>query len=147
MSMTQNSTQTNGQDAVLKPLLDFWSDWIGQSQEQTKVLLEGFREVGDLAALRSLWLESLAKSLDTHMRTPAFLEAMRQHFEVMTHLQSQAEGTASDVARATGVPRIADISGLFERLQIGQEAILARLTGIEHRLEALENRRKHAKES
>jgi hypothetical protein len=144
--MTQNSTPTNGQDLGLKPLLDFWSDWIGQSQEQTKALLEGFREVGDLAALRRLWLESLANSLDTYMRTPAFLEAMRQHFEVMTHLKSNAEDTAREVARATGLPRIADISGLFERLQIGQEAILARLAGIEHRLEVLESRRKHTKE-
>jgi hypothetical protein len=145
--MTQNSATTNGYDeAVQKGLLDCWSQWIEQNQEQTKVLLDAFREASDLRAVRRLWLESLSKSLDTYMRTPAFLEAMRRNFDVMTHLKSNFEDAARDAARATGIPRIADISGLFERLQIGQEAVLARLSAIEHRLEALESRQKHTKE-
>ena len=144
--MTQNGTQTNGQDAVLKPLLDFWSEWIEQSQEQTKVLLDSMKRAGDLAGLRHLWLESVGKSLEATMRTPAFLEAMRRQFDVMTHLHSSAEDSARDFARVTGIPRINDISGLFERLQSGQEAILTRLAAIEERLKALEKHRRHAKE-
>jgi hypothetical protein len=144
--MTQNGTHTNGQEAVLKPLLDFWSEWIEQSQEQTKVLLDSMQGAGDLAGLRHLWLESVGKSLEVYMRTPAFLEAMRRHLDVMMHLQGTTEDAARDFARATGIPRIDDISGLFERLQSGQLAVLNRLTAIEHRLEALEKHRKRPKE-
>jgi hypothetical protein len=136
--MTENSTQSNGHQSAQKPLLDFWSNWIEESQEQTKLLLDSVKGVGDLAGLRHLWLDSLAKSLEGYMRTPAFLEAMRRHFDVMTHLKSNAEDVARDFARATGIPRIDDISGLFERLQTGQKGILARLAAIEDRLEALE---------
>jgi hypothetical protein len=144
--MTQNGAQTNGQETVLKPLLDFWSEWVEQSQQQTKVLLDGVKGAGDLAGLRRLWLESVGKSLEAYMRTPAFLEAMRRHFDVMTHFKSSAEDAARDFARATGMPRIDDISGLFERLQSGQLAILNRLTAIEQRLEVLEKHRKRPKE-
>jgi hypothetical protein len=144
--MTQSGTQTNGQETGLEPLLDFWSEWIELSQEQTKVLLDSMKGAGDLAGLRHLWLESVGKSLEAYMRTPAFLEAMRRHFDVMTHLKSSTEDAARDFARLTGIPRIDDISGLFERLQSGQLAILNRLTTIEHRLEALEKRRKRLKD-
>ena len=82
--MTQNHTQSNGHEAGLRPFLDFWSDWIEQSQEQTRVLLDSVKEGCDLAGMRHLWLESLGKSLEAHMRTSAFLEAMRRHFDVMS---------------------------------------------------------------
>src|SRR5262249_1333384 len=141
--MTQTNEAANGADPVVQPLLDFWSKYVEQSQEQMKVLLDGVSGVGDPAALRRLWLDSLSKSLESYLRTPAFLEGMRRNLEVMTHLKGNAEDIAQEVARNAGIPRLGDISGLFERLQIGQEAILARLTGIEHRLERLENRRKH----
>jgi hypothetical protein len=141
--MTENS---NGHQSAQKPLLDFWSEWIEQGHEQTKVLLDSMKAAGDLAGVRHLWLESLGKSLETHMRTPAFLEAMRRHFDVMTHLKSSAENMARDFARATGIPGIDDISGLFERLQSGQKTILSRLAAIEDRLEALERHPKGAHE-
>jgi hypothetical protein len=48
---------------------------------------------------------------------------------------------AQEVAREIGVPRMPDVSGLFERTQIGHEAILARLVAIERRLEALEGKK------
>jgi hypothetical protein len=145
--MTQNSAQTNGQDAVFRPLLDFWSQWIEQGQEQTQVLLESAKGAGDWACARHLWLESLGKSLEAYMQTPAFLEAMRRNFDMMTHLKSSADDLARDIARAAGIPRTDDIGGLFERLQSSQEKILARLGAIERRLEGLEKHHEHAKKS
>jgi hypothetical protein len=109
--MTQNGTQTNGQETVLNPLLNFWSEWIERSQEQTKVLLDSMQGADDLTGLRHLWLESVGKSLEAYMRTPAFLEAMRRHFDVMTHLK----GTTEDAARDLPVPpayRVSTISAV-----------------------------------
>jgi hypothetical protein len=63
---------------------------------------------------------------------------------MLTQLKGTAEDLARDFSRATGVPRISDISGLFERTRIGQEAMLARLTAIEERLANLEHKRKNS---
>jgi hypothetical protein len=136
--MTQSSQSRNGHDPVLGPFVDLWGKLLEQGMEPTRLVLEGAREAFDPAALRRRWLDALAQSLDAYMRSPAFLEAMRRGFLPMTEFKSRAEDLAQEVARETGVPRMPDVSGLFERLQIGQEAILARLGAIEHRLAALE---------
>jgi hypothetical protein len=63
---------------------------------------------------------------------------MRRSHLAVNECKANTEDLAQEVARETGIPRMPDISGLFERIQIGQEAIQARLTAIERRLEALE---------
>ena len=105
-------------------------------------MFDAIEEVSDPAALRQQYFDALAENLDQAMRTPAFLEGMRRNFEMLTQLKGTSEDVARDVARATGIPRVNDISGLFERLRIGQDAILARLAAIEERLTALEHRRR-----
>jgi hypothetical protein len=139
---TASDSAANGVGADFGPLVEFWTKWVEQSAEQTQALLGCFKETADPAALRRLWLDSLAQSLDVSMRTPAFLEAVRRNYEMVTQMKGTAEDLARDFSRSTGIPRISDISGLFERLRIGQEMILARLGAIEERLEALESKRK-----
>jgi hypothetical protein len=139
-----NASQTDAYEAAFRPLFEFWKTYAEQSAEQVRGLMTGAREAYDPAALRRHWLDALSQSLDAYMRTPAFLEAMHRNLEMATQLKSSAEDWARDFSRSTGIPRLSDISGLFARLQIGQEAILARLGAIEHRLEALETRRKRA---
>src|SRR5262245_54553384 len=129
-------------DPVLRPLLDFWAETFEAGTRQSLALLEGAAGAGDLAGLRKRWFEALAQSLDAYMRTPVFLEAIRRNFEVTTLLKGASEDVTQELARQAGVPRLPDISGLFERLRIGQEAILAKLGGIERRLKSLENREK-----
>jgi hypothetical protein len=137
-----NGTQTDNYEAVFQPVFDFWKSCFEQGAGQFQGWLSGAREASDPQALRRRWLEALGQSLDRYMRTPAFLEAMRRNLEMTTQVKSTVEDWARDLSRSTGIPRLSDISGLFARLQIGQEAILARLGAIEQRLEALENKRK-----
>jgi hypothetical protein len=139
---TENTTSTTGCQGPFQPLLDFWNQYFEQSGEHLQTALDGLGNWTDPAAVRQRWQDALAKSLDQFMRTPAFLEMMRRQFETMIQLKSASEDWARDLSRSTGIPRISDISGLFERLQIGQEAILTRLNGIEKKLSALEARRK-----
>src|SRR5262245_32020250 len=144
--MTTPSTNgADGQAQVIQPLLDFWRQCFEQGQEQSRAWLDGARAAFDPAALRRRWLQAVAETLDRYMRTPAFLEALRRNFEAVTQVKGTAEDWARDLSRAAGVPRIEDVSGLFERLQIGQEAILARLDDIEQRLAARGNRKGETK--
>jgi hypothetical protein len=140
---TANETPANGAESATKPVLEFWTRYFEQASEQTQALLGTAREACDPVALRREWLAGLAEGLDHYLRTPAFLETMRRNFEMMTQLRGTSEDLCRDFSRASGIPRINDISGLFERMRIGQEAILARLEAIEARLIALEPKRKN----
>jgi hypothetical protein len=67
---------------------------------------------------------------------------MHQHLDLTTGLKGHAEEAAHEVAQATGIPRMTDISGVFERVRIGHEAILSRLDAIERKLDALQKPKK-----
>ena len=141
--MTATNQSTNGHEAVFAPLLDFWSKALEQGMQPTQAWWEGSRTAYDPAAWRRRWLDALAESLDAYMRTPAFLESMRRSHQAINEFKSTTEDLAQEVARESGIPRMPDISGLFERIQIGQEAIQTRLAAIERRLEALEGQLAH----
>jgi hypothetical protein len=140
--MPENNHQTNVLDPIFQPMLEYWSKYIEQSQEHAKVLLDSMREAGDLKALRRRWLDAMGQSLDLYMRTPAFLHGMHQHLDLVTGLKGHAEEAAHEAAQATGIPRMSDISGVFERVRIGHDAILARLDAIDRKLEVLQKRKK-----
>jgi hypothetical protein len=137
--MTPTNQSTNGHDPVFQPLLDFWSKATEQGTESARAWWEGTRAAFDPAALRRQWLDAMAQSLDAYMRTPAFLESMRRSHQAVNEFKSHTEDLAQEIARETGIPRMPDISGLFERIQIGQESIQAHLSAIERRLEVLES--------
>jgi len=136
--MTQNAATNGFTNPFFEPWMEFWANTVEQSKEQTAALLDAMKGVPDMETLRRRWLDSLSGHLDTFLRSPAFLEAMRRNFEAMTEMKSHGEQAAQEVARQTGVPRMPDVSGLFERLRLAQQVILDRLESIMRRLEAIE---------
>lgn len=128
----------NGSDAMPAPWADFWNRYIEASREQTKVLMDSLSGRADLESLRRKWLDSLSESMDRFLRSPMFLDAMRKNFEAISTFRANAEEMAQEMARELGIPRMADISGLFERLRLAQDTVLNRLDRIEKRLDALE---------
>lgn len=141
---TNNGSNGVAMEAMMRPLLEFWNQSIAASAEHAKVLLDSVQGAQDLDTIRRRWLDALAKNMDGFMRSPVFLEGLRRNFDAMTLAKSTQEDAAQEVSQATGIPRIQDISGLFERMQVGQEAIMERLRSIEKRLETLEKRVKKA---
>jgi len=140
--MPENNHNASVLDPIFQPMLEYWNKYIEQSQEHAKVLLDSMRDAGDLKNMRRRWLDALGQSLEMYMRTPPFLEGMHQHLDLMTGLKGHAEELAHDAAQASGIPRMPDISGLFERVRIGHDAILNRLDSIDRKLEVLQKRRK-----
>ena len=124
------------------PLVDMWTEYLQQSGNQSRAVLEGMAAMGDPQKLQQRILESLAESFDQFMRSPAFLEAMRQNLKMMTDMKKLQDQMIEDTARHFGVPLASDIHGLFERLNGVEHAILSRLQSIETRLEALESKRR-----
>jgi len=119
-----------------------WSEYLQQTGVQSRAVLEGMAAMVDPQKLQQRMLESLAESFDKFMRSPAFLETMRQNLKMMTDMKKLQDQVIEDTARHLGVPLASDIHGLFERLNGVEHTILARLQSIETRLEALESKRR-----
>lgn len=127
-------------DAMMKPWVELWETWAQQNQEHLKTLASCTPPSVDVNKLRKQWLETVSRSLDSYVRSPSYLEAMRKNLEMVTTIKSTSEFAKRELARESGVPHAEDISGLFIRLETATDAIMAKLAMIEARLERLEQR-------
>jgi hypothetical protein len=74
------------------------------------------------------------------MRTPVFMEAMKQNLKMVTDVKRVQDQAIQETARQFGQPLAADITGLFERLNSTERTIVTRLKAIEDRLKAVETK-------
>jgi hypothetical protein len=136
--MTDNNDPKKHFDPVVQPFVDFWSGYIQQANDATRELLEGMNGNADVKSWQRRWFDTVSKSMDAYMRTPAFLQAMKQNTDFLVKAKRQADDVATEIARNANIPTAADISGLFERLHSVEEVILGRLARIEQRLQTIE---------
>lgn len=125
-------------DPVVQPFVDFWSNYINQANDSTRELLEGINGNADVKSWQRRWLDTVSKSIDAYLRSPAFLQAMKQNTDLIVKSKRQADDVATEIARNANIPTASDISGLFERLHSIEEVILGRLGRIEDRLKTIE---------
>jgi hypothetical protein len=141
--MSTNSQSQKPSDAATDPaaaLFSFWTQWMEQSARGTQAVLEAMQTAGDPQQIQRHWIDAVARSIDDFMRTPVFMEAMRQNLKMATDLKRMQDQAVQDTARHFGQPLAADIAGLFERLNSTERTIVARLQAIEDRLKALETK-------
>jgi hypothetical protein len=134
-----NDPTTNGAiEPLVQPFIDFWGNYIRQANENTRQLVENFDGASDVKTWQRQWSEAVSKSMDAYLRSPMFLQAMKQNTDLMIKAKQQADDLATEVARNANIPTAGDISGLFERLHTVEEAILQRMDRIDERLKAIE---------
>jgi hypothetical protein len=130
-----NSSSTADPAAVMT---SFWTQWLEQSSRGTQALLEVMNAAGDPQVVQRRWLDAVSRSLEEFMRTPMFLELMKNNLKAITDFKVLQDQAIQDTARQFGLPLAADITGLFERLHSAEQTILDRLKAIEDRLKAIE---------
>lgn len=134
-----NERDTNGLvDPVMQPFAEFWSSYFEQANEATRELLSGTDGNTDVKAWQRRWSDAVSKSMDAYMRSPVFLQAMKQNADMVIKAKRQADDWATEIARNANIPTAGDISGLFERLHSVEEVILGRLGRIEGQLKTIE---------
>jgi len=124
----------------------FWAQWLEQSTRGTQALLEITQGVGDPQQTherQQRWLETAAESADSFLRTPPFMELMRQQLKAVTDLKTMQDKLVKGTARHLGMPLADDVFGLFQRLHSTEQKILERLQAIEERLQTIEERGRH----
>jgi len=122
------------------PFAGLWTGYLEQADAQSKAMLECFQSFGDPQQMQRRWLDSLTKSLDSYMRSPAFLEGLQRNLRAITDLKAFQDQVVQDIAHQVGIPLASDIFGLFERLYSIERTILSRLKAIEERLGTIEAR-------
>jgi len=121
-----------------RDFLEFWKNYFEQTAIQTKILLEGMQGGKSLDQLHNQGLASLSESIDGFMRTPAFLEVLKQSLKRMIDLKQMQDQVAETVAQQTGLPLKADVTGVFERVHSAEQTILKQLAMLDDRLKAIE---------
>jgi hypothetical protein len=143
MSTTETKSKPNSSVSAdpATMMASFWAQWLEQSSRGTQALLEVMNTAGDPQQFQRRWLDAVSRSLDDFMRTPAFLELLKNNLKAITDLKGLQDQVVHDTARQFGLPLAADITGLFERLHSTEQTILDRLKAIEDRLKAIETKR------
>jgi len=121
-----------------RDFLEFWRNYFEQTAIQTRIFLEGMQGGKSLDQLHTQGLESLSQSLDGFMRTPAFLEVLKQSLKRMIDLKQMQNQMSQSIVQQTGLPLAADVTGVFERVHSAEQTILARLAMLDDRLKAIE---------
>jgi hypothetical protein len=119
-------------------LATFWAQCFASSDRQARTVWEVMRKACDPRQMRRRWLDAVARSVESFLRTPAFLEAVKQNLKVMTDLKVFQDQLVKGAARQVGLPLADDISGLFERLNSIEREVLTRLGAVDSRLKAVE---------
>ena len=142
MSANTNNSNPNP-SAVADPaaaMSSFWAQWLEQSSQGTQAMMEAMQTSFDPQQIQRRWQDAFSRSFDDFMRSPAFLELMKNNLKAVTDLKGMQNQMIEDTARQFGIPLVGDIAGLFERLQSTEQTILNRLQAIEDRLKAIEQK-------
>jgi len=125
----------------LQPYRDFWASYFQEASETTKrALATASAGAVDSRAWQRRWLEAVSRSVNAWLRSPFFLRAMKQNMDALIKTKEQADNFHKEIARTFNLPTASDLVGLFERLRGVEDAILARLTAIEHRMDTMESK-------
>jgi hypothetical protein len=138
--MAENKASNGTANLVVQPFVEFWTEYAKRADDTAKQFLDGIDDGANLKTWQRRWFDAVTKSADAYMRSPMFLQAMKQNTDAAVKLKRQADDLASEIARNANIPTASDISGLFERLHSVEEVILGRLGRIDERLEAIEEK-------
>ena len=126
---------------LLEPYREFWAEYVQRASDTARQMFQSATGAdADPRTWQRRWLEAVGQSVDAYLRSPAFLDAMKQNMDMMIKAKLQADDFTKEFARNANLPTASDVTGIFERRRSVEDAILARLAQMDRRLEAIEAR-------
>jgi hypothetical protein len=138
MSTNQSDEGVSSATDPARDFLDFWKNYFEQTAIQTRILLDSTGAGKALDQLQIQGLESLSQSVDSFMRTPAFLEVLKLSLKRMIDLKLMQDQAARTVSQQMGLPMTADVRDVIERVHDAEQTILKQLAKLDERLQAIE---------
>ncbi|MCG8448660.1 MAG: hypothetical protein MI725_03645 [Pirellulales bacterium] len=132
----KNTSQEH--ESVVQPFLELWSSYLERTMEATKAILEGsFSQVRDHAKQKESF-EAVSKSLDDFLRSPVFLQAMKQHVDSIIEAKRAGINLATTIDQDENLTSDDNINEILQRFSGTEQMILNRLDQIERRLDKIE---------
>lgn len=132
------------EDDLTKPFLDFWKGYLDRLDEPTRKLLETFTGTSDPSKFTPEMLEAASKSMEAYMRSPSFLQAMKQGIDKIIQTKRQMDALNPEIAAQLGLATANEFHQLADRFKHVEQSIGSRLRNIEIRLAAIERKQRES---
>ncbi len=129
---------------AMQPFLDFWKGYLDRLDQPTRTLLETFTGTTDPRKLTPEMLEAASKSMEAYMRSPAFLQAMKQGIDKMIQTKRQMDALNPEIAAQLGLASGKEVRALTDRFNTFEQSLGSRLRDVEIRLAAMERKLREA---
>jgi hypothetical protein len=130
------------EDDLTKPFLDFWKGYLDRLDEPTRKLLKTFTDTSDPSKFTAEMLEAASKSMEAYMRSPAFLQAMKQAIDKIIQTKRRMDALNPEIAAQLGLATAHEFHQLADRCKDVEQSIGSRLRNIEIRLAAIERKQR-----
>jgi predicted nucleic acid-binding Zn-ribbon protein len=132
--MSDQSKAAGEMDPLVRPFLEVWSSFLVQTGESARKLLESYDRSGNVGQLSRERLDSAREKMDDYLRSPEFLNAMKQNIDVMIKTKRQLNDLYRELAPHAGGAASGEFQELSEGLRAAGESVRARLSEIEKQM-------------
>lgn len=87
--MSDQSETARQFDPVMKPFMEFWNSFLEQTSESTSKLFDTYDGSADSPKLNREQLDAARESMDNYLRSPEFLNAIKQNIDAMIKAKRQ----------------------------------------------------------
>lgn len=132
----------SNEEELMKPFLDFWKGYLDRLDAPSRKLLETFTGTSDPRKFSPEMLEAASKSMEAYMRSPAFLQAMKQGIDKMIQTKRRMDALNPEIAAQLGLATAHEFHQLADRFKDVERSFSQRLRDIEIRVAAIERRQR-----
>ena len=117
----------------------FWNDFMSR-MASAGMMPTGQAGNDAIKQMQRIYLDAMAKYADEYMRSPQFLDMMKQTMDASMAWKRQVDQWLSGALKAAAMPTAEDAADAVARLHSMEKRLTERLSEIEERLIALEQR-------
>lgn len=138
------SIAMSNEDEMMPPFLECWKGYLDRLDEPTRRLLETITGTSDPGKFSPEMLEAASKSMEAYMRSPAFLQAMKQGIDKLIQTKRQMDALTPEFAAQIGLATANEFHQLVDRFKATEKSLSARLRDIDIRLAAIERKQRES---
>lgn len=133
--MASNTTSAG----PFEPFLQFWQDAMSRMTGGATPATAPSNDV--LQAMRRTFFDAMARLCDDYLRSPQFLEMMKQSMDHALAFRRQLNQFLTSALQAAQMPTQEDLGEIREALQSIQDGLLQRVEDLSRRVNSLDKRR------
>ena len=135
--MSEAGDTTDPIDPRMRPFVEYWTNCVQQMGQVSAAMQQGIASSRD-DEVRRQYLDSLTASTDAYLRSPVFLQLLKNHIDALIQLQQQTSVLSSLTPQRDEHSNSLDLTEVNERLARIEQTLEVKLTQVDRRLAAIE---------